>query len=129
MILVVAADFAGVGQAAELDPHPRRIAIGDGLVLTGRVVERGKRVFEWHRRGPVPGTLARLNGKTRNARVKFQAGTFLFSIHGSITRPTWSKPRRYSESSQASSGMSRGNPRRKIRLQVRVQNSAIRHPL
>ena len=29
MILVVAADFAGVGQATELDPHPRWIAIGD----------------------------------------------------------------------------------------------------
>ena len=41
MILVVDADFAVSVRAAEPDPYPRRIAIGDSLVLFGRVVERG----------------------------------------------------------------------------------------
>ena len=72
MILVVAADLAGVGQGTELDRHPRRIGIGDSLVLTGRVVERGTRVWERHRRGPVPGTLSQLKPENQGARVKFQ---------------------------------------------------------
>src|SRR5208337_3150530 len=72
MILIVAADFAGVGQGTELDAHPRRLAIGDSLVLTGRVVERGKRVLQRHRRGPLTGTLSQLNAKTQGARVRFQ---------------------------------------------------------
>ena len=69
MILVVNADFADVRQGAELDPHPSRIAIGDRLELTGRVVERGLGswsgivvVLFWH-----PMALER-NNETRERR-------------------------------------------------------------
>ncbi len=57
MILVVATDLAGVGQGTELDRHPRRLGIGDGLELTGRVVDRGTRLLDRHGRDPVPETL------------------------------------------------------------------------
>lgn len=61
MILVVTAEFAGVGQATELDPKPRWIMIGEHLELTGRVVERGTGFLERHPRGHVSGTLSQWN--------------------------------------------------------------------
>ncbi len=52
MILVGDSDSAVVGQGTEPEPYPRRIALGDSLVLLGRVVERGMGVLERHCCGP-----------------------------------------------------------------------------
>ena len=72
--------------------------------------------------------LGHLNLRTHCVCVEFHAATFCRSIQRSISTSSWSNPRRKSESFQASPGVIRARPGRKILLYTRMQNSAARLP-